>query len=80
LGSAKKRGIPIASERVLAKYQRQRRGDNLAMIAITQGFKVLFGAKQLPIRWLRNEGMRRVNSLSRLRQAIIARAVKPLNL
>ena len=79
LASAKKRGVSVASARVLAKYQRQRRGDNLAMIAITQGFKVLFGAKQLPIRWLRNEGLRRVNSLSRLRQAIIARAVKPLN-
>ena len=42
---------------VLRRYQRQRKGENLLMMAAMDGFKRLFGERALPLRWLRNTGM-----------------------
>lgn len=47
---------------VLRRYQRQRKSDNLLMMAAMDGFKRLFEADALPLRWLRNAGMRGVNA------------------
>lgn len=72
---AANRGIAIDSERVLAAYQRARRGENLKMLALMQGFKSLFGRRELSLRWLRNSGMRFVNSQAKLKRAIIKQAI-----
>lgn len=73
--SAKRRGLTVANPRIEAQYQRARKAENLRMIAVTQGFKSLFGRKELGVRWLRNQGMRFVNGNSQVRRAIIAGAM-----
>ena len=42
----------------LRRYQRRRKSDNLLMMAAMDGFQHLFAARALPVRWLRNTGMR----------------------
>lgn len=54
----------------LRKYQRQRQSHNLAMMAGMEGFKRLFEADPLPIRWLRNWGMKTVNQQPWLKREI----------
>ncbi len=41
----------------LRRYERWRKGDNLLMMSALDGFKHLFGARQGPVRLLRNLGM-----------------------
>ncbi|MCY1272331.1 2-octaprenylphenol hydroxylase [compost metagenome] len=55
---AYERGEPIADERVLSRYERRRMPHNLAMMAAMEGFERLFQADPLPLRWLRNAGLR----------------------
>jgi 2-polyprenylphenol 6-hydroxylase len=40
-----------------------------------EGFKRLFGSRDLGVNWLRNEGMRRLNSTSALKKIIIKTAL-----
>jgi 2-octaprenylphenol hydroxylase len=56
LGAVGRGGDPGDIE-VLGRYQRQRKGENLLMMAAMDGFKRLFGERRLPVRWLRNQGM-----------------------
>jgi 2-octaprenylphenol hydroxylase len=60
---------------VLRRYQRRRKGDNLAMMAAMDGFKGLFGSDAPPLRWLRNEGLRRVDAMAPLKRRIIRHAM-----
>jgi 2-octaprenylphenol hydroxylase len=60
---------------LLRRYQRQRKGDNLLMMAAMDGFKRLFEEQALPVRWLRNVGMRGVGRLAPLKQQIIRHAM-----
>lgn len=69
------RQLPLGSQAVLARYQRRRKGDNLAMMAAMEGFKRLFGQRALPLRWLRNTGMRWVNGAGPLKRELIRRAM-----
>lgn len=60
---------------VLRRYQRRRKGDNLRMMAAMDGFKRLFGADALPLRWLRNTGMRGLAGMPAVRRRIIREAM-----
>ena len=60
---------------LLQRYQRRRKGDNLMMMAAMDGFKRLFEQDSLPLRWLRNEGMRRVDGLLPLKRQLMRRAM-----
>lgn len=55
---AVRRGENPAELRVLGRYERRRMPQNLAMMAAMEGFERLFQADQLPLRWLRNAGLR----------------------
>lgn len=70
------RDLCIAEPSVLRRYQRNRKSDNLGMMSVMEGFKFLFGRDDLPIRWLRNEGMRKLNSLGLLKSAIVKQAMR----
>ncbi len=72
---ALERGLPLGSDAVLGRYQRRRKGDNLAMMAAMDGFKRLFGQEALPVRWLRNTGMRWLNDRAPLKRQLIRRAM-----
>ncbi|MEE4277141.1 MAG: UbiH/UbiF/VisC/COQ6 family ubiquinone biosynthesis hydroxylase [Halieaceae bacterium] len=68
-------GLEPGSIAVLNRYQRRRKGDNLRMMAAMDGFKRLFGSDALPLRWLRNTGMRGVASLPAVKRRIIREAM-----
>lgn len=75
LHAALNRGEDIASLAVLQRYERRRMGANLSMMAAMEGFERLFHADALPLRWLRNTGMRWVDGLGTLKSSIIRRAL-----
>jgi len=75
LARAKARNLAPDDALVLARYQRRRKGENLTMMAAMEGFKQLFAREALPVRWLRNTGMRWFEKLAPLKKQIAARAM-----
>jgi 2-octaprenylphenol hydroxylase len=60
---------------VLGRYERKRRGHNIATMWAMEGFKRLFAEQALPVRWLRNVGLRGVNNLPLLKNQIARKAM-----
>jgi 2-octaprenylphenol hydroxylase len=60
---------------VLRRYQRRRKGENLLMMAAMDGFKLLFSRRELPVRWLRNTGMRLVGQALPVKRQIMRHAM-----
>ncbi len=60
---------------VLRRYQRRRKGENLLMMTAMDGFKHLFEQQSLPVRWLRNMGMRGVDRLLPVKQQLMRHAM-----
>lgn len=75
LARARKLGLKASDDLVLARYQRRRKGENLTMMAAMEGFKQLFARDELPLRWLRNTGMRWLNQLGPVKNRIAAEAM-----
>lgn len=69
------RGIPLADYSLLRRYQRQRLAANLGMMTAMEGFKRLFGSRSLSVNWLRNTGMRQLNSVAAIKKIIINSAL-----
>jgi len=72
---AHRRGLEPGRMDVLARYQRRRKGDNLMMMGAMDGFKRLFEQQALPLRWLRNAGMRGVGQVAPLKQRLMRQAL-----
>ena len=72
---ARKKGQQISDLHVLSRYQRRRKGDNLLMMSVMEGFKHLFAQQSLPLRWLRNRGMLGVGKFELLKRQIIKQAM-----
>jgi 2-octaprenylphenol hydroxylase len=60
---------------LLRRYQRRRKGENLLMMSAMDGFKRLFEQDSLPLRWLRNAGMRSVDQMLPLKRQLIRHAM-----
>ena len=60
---------------VLKRYERRRKGDNLAMMAVMEGFKRLYGRKDLVSRLVRNRGMDLIDSVSPVKKRLIRQAM-----
>jgi 2-octaprenylphenol hydroxylase len=75
LKRARKLGLNPGDALVLGRYQRRRKSENLAMMAAMEGLKQLFGRDELPLRWLRNQGMNWLNQLSPLKNRLAAEAM-----
>lgn len=60
---------------LLRRYQRRRKGENLLMMTAMDGFKRLFEQEALPLRWLRNAGMRGVGQIAPLKQRLMRHAM-----
>ena len=69
------RQLPLAHPVVLKRYQRRRRGDNLSMTATMELFQRLFARRELPLRWLRNTGMRGIDALPAVKRKIMRGAM-----
>ncbi len=72
---ATQRNIPLSDTSILKRYQRRRKGPNLAMMSAMEGFKQLFSQDPLPMHWLRNEGMRRVAQIPFVKRQLIRKAM-----
>jgi len=70
-----RRGVSPGQLELLRRYQRQRKGDNLVMMSAMEGFKRLFEQQSLPVRWLRNTGMRAVDRMQPLKRQLIRQAM-----
>lgn len=68
-------GVNPGELQLLRRYQRRRKGENLLMMAAMDGFKALFEQDALPLRWLRNAGLRGVSQAGPLKQQLIRRAM-----
>ena len=67
--------LPIAQPLFLARYQRERQADNLAMMAMMEGFKRLYGQSDPVVRLLRNVGMSWVNRQRTLKTMLARQAM-----
>ncbi len=75
LARAVARGLSPGELAVLKRYQRQRKGENLMMMAAMDGFKRLYGEQALPLRWLRNTGMRLIGKAKPLKHQLMRQAM-----
>jgi len=64
----------IGGHAVLRRYERWRKGDNLAMISVTGGFKYLFGNDWPVVSQLRNWGLDLTNAATPVKNFIMRRA------
>jgi len=75
IGDAARKGRDIGDLGVLRRYERWRKGDNLAMIFALDAFKRLFSNENAGISMLRNAGLRAVDRFTPLKQAFVRRAM-----
>ncbi|MDH5591956.1 MAG: UbiH/UbiF/VisC/COQ6 family ubiquinone biosynthesis hydroxylase [Gammaproteobacteria bacterium] len=71
---AHQKGRNIGSLHTLKKYQRKRKGDNLAMQLTMDAFKRVFGSDLAPLRWARRFGLKTVNQSTLLKNLFIHQA------
>lgn len=62
-------------QRILKRYQRQVKAKNLSMMGLMEGFKRLFEQDNLAIRWLRNMGMKLLDSQRLIKSKIAKQAL-----
>lgn len=75
LRAAWQRGEGLGELAVLQRYERRRMGANLGMMAAMEGFERLFHADALPLRWVRNAGMRLLDGQGLIKGGIMRRAM-----
>ena len=75
LKAAVARGERVADVRVLSRFERRRMPHNLAMMAAMEGFERLFQADPLPLRWLRNTGLKAVEALPEAKALFVRQAL-----
>ena len=68
-------GHEVGALRVLRRYERWRKSDNLPMLGIMDGFKRLFGNSLPPVRLLRNLGLNLTDAAGPLKNALARRAM-----
>lgn len=73
--AAQQAGQDIASQPVLRRYERARKGDNMATMLAMDGFKHLFGSELAPVRWLRNAGLNFFDAAAPLKNKLIRLAM-----
>ncbi len=64
----------IGAHAVLRRYERWRKGDNLAMVSITGGFRYLFSNDMPVVSQLRNTGLNLANAVTPVKNLIMRRA------
>ena len=72
---AAQRGERLGDVKVLSRYERRRMPHNLAMMAAMEGFERLFQADPLPLRWLRNSGLKLVEQMPEAKALFVRQAL-----
>ncbi len=65
----------VSDPRILQRYQRKRKGNNLSMMWLMEGFKWLFAEQDLTVRWLRNVGMNSLDKLTPIKNQMMRLAM-----
>ena len=73
--AALQRGMSLGDPHVLARFERRRMPHNLAMMAAMESFERLFQADALPLRWLRNAGLKGVEALPQAKALFVRQAL-----
>ncbi len=71
-----KRSLSLADESILRRYQRERKRHNLELMLLMEGFKRLFGSRNLAARWLRNSGIRKIDSIKPVKKWLAKQAMR----
>ncbi|MFJ4197465.1 2-octaprenyl-3-methyl-6-methoxy-1,4-benzoquinol hydroxylase [Pseudomonas sp. NPDC089534] len=69
------RGERLADVKTLSRYERRRMPHNLALMAAMEGFERLFQADPLPLRWLRNTGLKMVEQMPEAKAMFVRQAL-----
>ena len=72
---ASQRNLSLDDDSILRRYQRKRKRNNLEIMLLMESFKRLFGSRQLPVRWLRNSGMRTLNKIGPVKNWLAKQAM-----
>ncbi|MCW8195422.1 UbiH/UbiF/VisC/COQ6 family ubiquinone biosynthesis hydroxylase [Proteobacteria bacterium 005FR1] len=75
LARAMRRRIPLSDYSVLQRYARSRKGTNLGMMAVMEGFKRLFGSRSPELQVIRNMGMRQMDGLPMVKNLLARQAM-----
>ena len=75
LQHAAERGERLADVKVLSRYERRRMPHNLALMAAMEGLERLFQADPLPMRWLRNTGLKWVDQMPEAKAMFVRQAL-----
>jgi 2-polyprenylphenol 6-hydroxylase len=75
IARALNRGLSLSDYSLLRRYQRARLAGNLAMMSAMESFKHLFASRSLTVNWLRNTGMRQLNSVAAAKKILIKAAL-----
>ncbi len=73
--NAFEKGEDIGSKSLLQTYQRRRRPDNMAMVAVTDGLVRLFSNNLPPVKFARRFGLRAVSRISKAKKFFMHRAM-----
>jgi len=65
----------MGSYKLLRRYERARRGDNMITMRVMEGFRLLFGHSASPVKTIRNAGMKLFNQSPMLKNEIIRKAM-----
>ena len=74
LVEARRLGLDVGAERVLERYQRWRRFDNLVLLAVTDSLNRLFSNEIPPVRLARDLGLAAVNRVPPLKRLLMRHA------
>ncbi len=69
------RSVDPGSLKPLRRYERWRKGENLAMLGVMDGFKRLFGSRAPVVRLVRNLGLNVTNAAVPVKHALMRRAM-----
>jgi len=72
---ARRKGRNIGSFTILRRYERARKGENMAMLAAMDAFKRLFSNDLLPLRLIRNLGLKLTDTTTPVKHLIMRRAL-----
>lgn len=75
VSAAHKNDHDIGAQTLLETYQRRRRPDNMAMVAVTDGLNRLFSNNIMPVRVLRRAGLKLVSKIAPAKRFFMKQAM-----
>lgn len=65
----------LGSHKLLRRFERARKGDNIITMRAMEGFRLLFGHSASPVKTIRNAGMNLFNQIPKVKNEVIRKAM-----